>query len=719
MERFYFQQFDNQVKKALETVQTIIDNTKEPKKFDDIPHVYQDKYLLANFITNATLLSQMKSLELIGLTPELLKKLKTKSQTNTIILSFKTDEKREFIKEHKYQEKSKKSTIETKGNKKKETYTENTIIEYYWKYTIKYEIFAWDSSSNKQEKITFYTRESNIQLKTSTEKTPFLKQTFNEETINFTKWLKYYNLELKKFNFSIQKLDKNCFTPRRNEEINEMFEFFQKFYSWLKKIELYFQNLLSIADTKKEIDLSIISMKNIFNPVLPIFNDENSLILSCKEFENFLNEQQRTIYEKFDQFNQIFEVNEHKNSLTTVKEGKILLISIILKNQCKNFSNCLNFIEEILKKQFISSIGKELNRKDFNEFINFYCKKLFKKQFIPIEFCFSIRRSNNHSPEGIFKILSSSFDHSNEQILCYQKEIQNQDNLPMNLSINSSTKLKIYGKKYFNIFLNHCFSNSLNHFELSARACQLSSFILILGDIISSYEILPKHAIIIKDKDDILIPLLLHQIPNVKEFKNSIQSLSTNQKEFAKAFRSMQLQSSLFGICIIQIKPQLEKILNLPNDSLTKEIQLTSDLMDLFISYQVPSDVLSYDGDDNDNNFNKTNKVKKYVKNIHDMIQNSKENSLQQENLRKEAAGRGAGLKRSRESYGGEEPAKKRIKIYSEYSDTKAERKYGYFDYSDDDDEGYGYSERPNPFLYQEAEEDDEEKDDDERGYGR
>ncbi len=33
--------------------------------------------------------------------------------------------------------------------------------------------------------------------------------------------------------------------------------------------------------------------------------------------------------------------------------------------------------------------------------------------------------------------------------------------------------------------------------------------------------------------------------------------------------------STLFGVCVLQIKPQLEKLLNLPNDALTKEIALT------------------------------------------------------------------------------------------------------------------------------------------------
>jgi hypothetical protein len=51
---------------------------------------------------------------------------------------------------------------------------------------------------------------------------------------------------------------------------------------------------------------------------------------------------------------------------------------------------------------------------------------------------------------------------------------------------------------------------------------------------------------------------------------------------------SPQLASTLFGVCILQIKPQLETLLNLENDSLTKEISLTQDLMSLFLEYQIP-----------------------------------------------------------------------------------------------------------------------------------
>lgn len=98
-------------------------------------------------------------------------------------------------------------------------------------------------------------------------------------------------------------------------------------------------------------------------------------------------------------------------------------------------------------------------------------------------------------------------------------------------------------------------------------------------------------------------------------FEDYISSLSTEQQRFAKAFRGMQLEGTLFGMVLIQIKPTMEKVrsecldcfatllsshsfaqvLRLPQGSLTKEIQLTQDLMTLFTEYQIPTDLLSFD----------------------------------------------------------------------------------------------------------------------------
>ena len=42
----------------------------------------------------------------------------------------------------------------------------------------------------------------------------------------------------------------------------------------------------------------------------------------------------------------------------------------------------------------------------------------------------------------------------------------------------------------------------------------------------------------------------------------------------------------------------MEKLLNLAPDALTKEIQLTEHLMELFIKYQLPSELLAFAAED-------------------------------------------------------------------------------------------------------------------------
>jgi len=68
----------------------------------------------------------------------------------------------------------------------------------------------------------------------------------------------------------------------------------------------------------------------------------------------------------------------------------------------------------------------------------------------------------------------------------------------------------------------------------------------------------------------------------------------------------------------------------LPNESLIKEIKLTQDLMELFITYQIPSDLLSFDGDATLSPADKIASVKKHVKDIYDVIEESKQKELKE-----------------------------------------------------------------------------------------
>ena len=94
----------------------------------------------------------------------------------------------------------------------------------------------------------------------------------------------------------------------------------------------------------------------------------------------------------------------------------------------------------------------------------------------------------------------------------------------------------------------------------------------------------PTAAMIVKDRDELRIPLMLEAIPTPKEFKDAIESLSPEQRAFCEAYRSMQLEGSIFGVLVIELKPALEALLGLADGSLTKEIALTRSLLELFMT---------------------------------------------------------------------------------------------------------------------------------------
>merc|ERR1740129_373925 len=213
----------------------------------------------------------------------------------------------------------------------------------------------------------------------------------------------------------------------------------------------------------------------------------------------------------------------------------------------------------------------------------------------------------------------------------------------MTLPLSASVNVTFGGDRFLHAWLQHSFSGSGSlGLSLSARARQFSSFVILVGQVTSPTTFEPKCAAIVRNRDELTIPLEASTIPTPKEFKDAIASLSPEMQGFAKAFRAMQLESTLFGVVLIQIKPQLEKVLNLQEDDLTKEIKLTQELMRLFIEYQIPSDLLRFDGTTgSDEDFEisqpttaeRLDAVKSHVKSIYEIIEHSKAEELHERTM--------------------------------------------------------------------------------------
>jgi hypothetical protein len=263
--------------------------------------------------------------------------------------------------------------------------------------------------------------------------------------------------------------------------------------------------------------------------------------------------------------------------------------------------------------------------------MDFHHRKLVAPAFRPLPFSYAIRRPD-HDPEGVVAIEAGRAGAS-EPISTTVRRIAAAR--PMSFGLDAATRVTFHGERYLHAWVSHQFSGQAPAaLQLVARARQFSSFVLLVGRISSADTFEPRLGLIVQNKDLVKLPLLLEQLPTPKEFRDAIESLSPEQQRFAKAFRGMQLESTLFAVCVIQIKPQLEKLLRLPPDSLTKEIRLTQELLDLFIEYQLPSDLLSYDGPADLPAADKLERVKQYVARMYEMIERSKARELEQERER-------------------------------------------------------------------------------------
>mmetsp|Transcript_8015 Transcript_8015/g.11937 ORF Transcript_8015/g.11937 Transcript_8015/m.11937 type:complete len:574 (+) Transcript_8015:566-2287(+) len=294
----------------------------------------------------------------------------------------------------------------------------------------------------------------------------------------------------------------------------------------------------------------------------------------------------------------------------------------------------------MLLTQLKDAIGKTVKSSDLDDFIRFHNERIFHEDFAPEPFCYSVRRPGFH-PEGVVTIenVPDSVDKKDiHQAMTFTRKLETNHKLtPVFIPINAAASVEFRGDMFLHAWIMSKF-NQRNKFELAARTRQFSSFLLILGKMTGPDGFEPAHAIILQNKDEIMIPLLMEDLPSAKEFKDAIESLSPEQQRFAKAFRSMKLASSVFGVCIIQLKPQLEALLGLPDKSLTKEIRLTQDLLSLFIDYQVPSDLLTFDGLSDMNATSKLLVVKNHVKSVMDMIKSAKEDEMKEEAMKADMA---------------------------------------------------------------------------------
>jgi hypothetical protein len=458
-----------------------------------------------------------------------------------------------------------------------------------------------------------------------------------------------------KASFHIDRAAKSCRTPRRNVEVNALVRQLHDLATWASRAATRFSEPratpgfqgLGFGASGSSGSSSSNVETNLFHPCIPMLvadaptSDAGAATVDAgaEEVKESLSVTAVLTEEHLRVLQQAV-----ASAPTPMKAAQVLCHHT--HDVCGAFIKGVDAIEARLRVQLLAAVSHELSPADFRRFMRHRFRRMFRKEFRPKLCSFDVRRGDQ-APEGSLSLLqraSDSIDTTQrscrsgklycggqytmsgnckcgrcdgvcgpqggcqcpacetaeatgsdqrwEEIQTFQRRIENP--APMQFAIGASTNITFKGERTVHSWMNSQFADSAaaaNELMLQVNARQFSCFLLLLGNVTSPSVFEPKHAFLVRNKDEFRVPLVLHPRASAGEFQDHLRGLSPEQRELAQLMRDIQL-SSLLGICLLQVKPQLETALNLPANALTKETELTQALLELFVKHQIPADRL-------------------------------------------------------------------------------------------------------------------------------
>ena len=595
------QQIQTQVQNALSRIQHLFDANKSVLLHEQ-DHVYSDKYLVIQFVADQTIyeLDQIfKQFQSVLRRDKTLSTLLLFDFNETCVFKLKRDVKVPV---------SNTITEKTNGIFKSTSQKEvsEVVTEYVWDFVLKFKLYFRVGS---QEQI-INQGEIKKELKTTSDINP-RKQVgipFKQFQCNPFEYLEYSQILNPGKKLVINRQDPQCFTPRRNPEIQSLSSCYSRINGFCFEIVQFFRVYhYDLVNQEINLENCLREMIMVIASV-PVFTKQSVESPLQKNFAESLQSNLDSIMAKY-------------KDASLLPAVKLLVLLEYIQASVANFHASVDYVESLLRQQLVDAIGKEITIKDMEDYMIFHNRQILKREYHPKPISIDVRRAG-YTPEGSVQI---EVERNSDSGLMFSVTREISDAPNVSFDLNSSISIALKGSHFIHASISQKYSTEPTPiYSLFSRARQFSCFILLVGTIVENNKFDLQNALIISNKDDLRIPLIFETIPTAQEFRDAIKSLSPNQQRFAKSIRAMQMQSTMFTFCIVQIKPQLENILNLPPGSLTKEIKLTQDLLKLFIEFQIPSDLMKFDGEATLNVKDQIQAVKTYTSNILEMIEDSK-----------------------------------------------------------------------------------------------
>eukprot|EP01094_Clydonella_sp_ATCC50884_P013701 TRINITY_DN2397_c0_g2_i1.p1 TRINITY_DN2397_c0_g2~~TRINITY_DN2397_c0_g2_i1.p1 ORF type:complete len:1085 (-),score=448.58 TRINITY_DN2397_c0_g2_i1:334-3534(-) len=662
LQEFDALRFEQRVRRALAAARKVLDANRSPAQCGDVPHTYTDKYLLVEFLVNTAVAAFFNVLEALGASGTDLLKMREMAQQRDVTLRLCVADACKFSHEKKYKVESGRREREVKSGGtslvKVVSRSETKVTDYYWKYTAEVVLEAVSGPLSKPAaRVQLARTDVCTEIVTRDNTIPRPKSRHHDPLcVNVTWLLALLSPDLT-VRFSVDREHEQCHTPRRNVHAESALRSFAALAHWSQGATDALRATLLSLPRDEEPEAAVMSWTGVFVPLAPLMERSPAQqmepvplstvtverraeaadgagavhVLSVGDIHRFLAEQSRSLQEKFAALKAATKAVDKKRAVVTEGLGRLFMpVGHIHAIACALWDG-VDSVEEMLRTQLCAAIGKEVTPNDFSEYMRFHNRRLFTAWARPRCFAYPVRRGEGSDPEGEVQISCAvdgggAMRPATTMVRCVPAP------RPIRMEVEGGVVLRCSGPQYVHAMVGHRFSQQAEpRFELSARARPFSSFVLLVGRVTAADAFTPSAALVVKNKDDVVLPLLMDMIPSAKAFKRATQSMSEEQQRFAKAYRSMQLESTLFALMVVHVKPQLEVVLGVPRRSLTKEIRLTQDLLNLFIEYNIPSDLVSFAGPEDTPGRERVAAVRRYVDEMKALIEKRKAGELEEE----------------------------------------------------------------------------------------
>jgi hypothetical protein len=338
--------------------------------------------------------------------------------------------------------------------------------------------------------------------------------------------------------FAIDRSHSKCVTPRRNEDVAEALHFSEaaaafslgvcaELLSVLSDLEHPTPDLTPLDSSGVLLPFALFSKTIIVGEqpasggaalsLLPVARDAQSL-LDRAALNEMLNETARGLQERCATLCASLLGADERGACLSAAEARLLVAFHWLRRVAQAHADSVDAIEDMLRRQVIAAVGKEVAPADFDRYMAWQlAARLFRPAFAPLPFCFAVRRSGGHSPEGLITLTSG------ESEPIFTTACSMGDAALMSFPLSASARVSFGGDRHIHGWMSQRFSDSAPpSLTLVASARQFCSFVVLVGRMNAADTFEPAAACIIKDKDVLRMPLDVACLPAPKTFRDAI-----------------------------------------------------------------------------------------------------------------------------------------------------------------------------------------------------